>query len=115
MPRLFGPNVQLRDPDRNHLWKWIRINESRLGECAFSVDALKPDSIRFNAHWVSSVNRPLVDASVICCGSAQATCVCSLSLFLGERCDFLRSCCLKAVLPAKEGKHVPERIVWFQE
>ena len=35
----------------------IRIG-SGLGECAFSVDALKPDSIRFNAHWVSSVDRP---------------------------------------------------------
>ena len=30
---------------------------SGLGECAFSVVALKPDSI-FNAHWVSSVDRP---------------------------------------------------------
>ena len=29
-------------------------------ECAFSVDALKPDSIWFNAHWVSSVDRPSV-------------------------------------------------------
>ena len=37
----------------------IRIG-SGLGECAFSVDALKLDSIRFNAHWVSSVNTPLV-------------------------------------------------------
>ena len=36
----------------------IRIG-SGLDECAFSVNALKPDSIRFNAHWVSSVNRPL--------------------------------------------------------
>ena len=36
----------------------IRIG-SGLGECAFSVDALKPDSIRFNVHWVSSVDRPL--------------------------------------------------------
>ena len=30
---------------------------SGLDECAFSVNALKPDSIRFNAHWVSSVDR----------------------------------------------------------
>ena len=30
---------------------WIR---SRLGECAFSVDTLKPASIRFNAHWVNN-------------------------------------------------------------
>ena len=30
---------------------------SRLGECAFSVDAFKSDSIWFNAHWVSSVDR----------------------------------------------------------
>ena len=36
----------------------IRIG-SRLGECTFSVDALKPDSIQFNAHWVSSVDRHL--------------------------------------------------------
>ena len=47
---LFGLtcNAQLCDPD-----------QSGLGECAFSVDALKPDSIRFNVHWVSSVDRPL--------------------------------------------------------
>ena len=32
---------------------WIK---SRLGECAFSVNVLKPDSIWFNAHWMSSVN-----------------------------------------------------------
>ena len=38
----------------------IRIR-SGLGECAFSVNALKPDSIRSNVHWVSSVNRPLDD------------------------------------------------------
>ena len=36
----------------------IRIG-SGLGECAFSVDAFKPDFIRFNAHWVSSVDTPL--------------------------------------------------------
>ena len=36
----------------------IRIG-SGLSECAFSVDALKPDSIRFNAHWMSSVDAPL--------------------------------------------------------
>ena len=41
----------------------IRIG-SGLGECAFSVDALKPDSIRFNAHWVPSVDAPLVLMSV---------------------------------------------------
>ena len=35
----------------------IRIG-SELGECAFSVDAFKPDSIRFNAHWVPSVDTP---------------------------------------------------------
>ena len=33
----------------------IRIGS---GECAFSVDALKPDSIRFNAHWVPSEDAP---------------------------------------------------------
>ena len=42
----------------------IRIG-SGLGECAFSVDALKPDSIRFNAHWVSSVDRPLDMSDVV--------------------------------------------------
>ena len=47
------------NPDWNHLWKWIGINGSGLGECAFSVDVLKPDSIQFNVHWVSSVDRPL--------------------------------------------------------
>ena len=31
----------------------IRIG-SGLGECAFSVDALKPDSIRFNVLWVNN-------------------------------------------------------------
>ena len=46
------------NPDWNHLWKWIGINwiGSGLGECTFSVNALKLD---FNAHWVPSVNRPL--------------------------------------------------------
>ena len=42
----FGSGVEL-----------IRIG-SRLGDYAFSVDALKLDSILFNAHWVSSVDRP---------------------------------------------------------
>ena len=27
---LFGPNAQLRDPDRNHLWKWTGINPDRI-------------------------------------------------------------------------------------
>ena len=36
-----------------------------MGECAFSVDVLKPDSIQFNAHWVPSVDAPL-DKTCIC-------------------------------------------------
>ena len=33
---------------------------SGLGKYAFSVDMLKLDSIRFNEHWVPSVDAPLV-------------------------------------------------------
>ena len=55
--------------DQNHPCKWIGIIRigSGLGECAFSVDALKPDSIWLNAHWVSSVHRPLADQNSRCC------------------------------------------------
>ena len=64
---LFGPyaqcviarssSIQIKTTSRSGLGLiWIR---SGLGECAFSVDTLKPDSIRFNAHWVSSVDAPL--------------------------------------------------------
>ena len=63
---LFGPYAQHTIAWLSSIWikttsgsglGLIRIR-SGLGECAFSVDAIKPDSIRFIAHWVSSVDRP---------------------------------------------------------
>ena len=85
MPYLFWSSHATRNcaiqinPDRNHLWKWIGIRlglirvESGLGECAFSVNALKPDLIQFNAHWVSSVNRPLLKFVEQPCSSTLST------------------------------------------
>ena len=63
---LFGPYAQRAIARSSSIWIettsgsglgliWIG---SELSECAFSVNALKPDLIWFNAHWVSSVNRP---------------------------------------------------------
>ena len=57
---------------------------SGLGECAFSVDALKPDSIRFNVHWVSSVDTPLESATLnpllcVCTHYTHLPTLCTLS------------------------------------
>ena len=71
---LFGPHAQCAIAQFSSIWiettsgsglGLIRI-ESRLGECAFSADTLKPDSIRFNAHWVPSVDVPLVSGILYC-------------------------------------------------
>ena len=64
---VFGPHAK-----RTMVWSssiWIETTSGSglglirigfgLGECTFSVNALKPDSIWFNAQWVSSVDRPL--------------------------------------------------------
>ena len=65
---LFGPHVQSAIAQSSS----IRIEttpgsglgliqiESGLGECVFSVNAFKPDSIRFNAHWMSKCEHALV-------------------------------------------------------
>ena len=63
---LFGLHAQSAIVRSNSIWIetisgsglgliWI---ESGLGEFPFSVNMLKPDLIRFNVHWVSSVNMP---------------------------------------------------------
>ena len=57
---LFGSHVQRAIARFSSIQSGLGLIQigSGLGECAFSVNTLKPDSIRFNAHWVSSVNRP---------------------------------------------------------
>ena len=63
--------------DQNHLWKWIGIG-SGSDKCAFSVDTLEQDSIRFNAHWVSSVDKHLrlenqeIVEEIVVCGSISS-------------------------------------------
>ena len=67
MPRPFGPHTQgaivrsssIRIETTSGSGLGLIWIGSGLGKCAFSVNTLKPDSIRFNAHWVSSVNRPI--------------------------------------------------------
>ena len=53
---LFGPHVQLHNPYRNHL----EMDPDRIWIGQMHMDALKLDLIWFNAHWVSSVDRPLL-------------------------------------------------------
>ena len=68
---LFGPHVQraiarsssIQIETTSGSGLGLIQTRSGLGECTFSVDAFKLDSIRFNVHWVSSVDAPYMSCS----------------------------------------------------
>ena len=69
MPRPFCSYAQLRDPVQSGLKPPLKVIgiKIRIGRMRIHCDALKPDSIWFNVHWVSSVDRPLSSKTVLLC------------------------------------------------